>query len=328
MTYKTAPAPHLRKTEPASFMCLDVLIALLPLLLFSAVRYGMRPAVLVLAGMLTAAACETACCLMMKRVPTVTDGSALVTGGIVGMLVPPMAPYWLPVVGAAFAILVVKMPMGGSGRNLFNPAAAGAAVLTLCFSGTMFRYPDPGQNIPLPLTGSLAQVITESSPTAQMMSGGETLYSPIMLFLGDFPGPVGATAIAVLAACALYLFTRRSASPLITLSYLAACAGMATLFPRVTGTGNSVLLELCSGYLLFAGVFLLNDPVTAPRHWLGRLFYGLLAGVLVMLLRYYGRFEEGACFAVLLMNAFSPVIDRMSWYLLHFHRIRKGARSG
>ena len=328
MTFKLAHAPHLRRTESAAFMSLDVLVALLPLLLSSAVYYGARPAILVLLGMASAVLCETICCLMMKRAPTVLDGTAAVTGGIVGMLLPPLAPYWMPVIGAAFAILVVKMPMGGSGRNLFNPAAAGVAVLTLCFSGLMFRYPDPGQNVPLPLTGSVAQVITESSPAAQMMSGGQTLYSPMMLLLGDFPGPIGATAIAVIAACALYLFSRRSASPLITLSYLAACAGMAALFPRVPGLTNSVLMELCSGYLLFAGVFLLNDPVTAPRHWLGRLVYGALAGVLVMLLRYYGRFEEGACFAVLLVNAFAPVIDRMCWGLLNFYRIRKGAHSG
>ncbi|HJD24114.1 MAG TPA: RnfABCDGE type electron transport complex subunit D [Firmicutes bacterium] len=328
MTYKTAHAPHLRRTERASMMSFDVLVALMPLCLCSAVYYGARPVILVLAGMLAAVLCETAACLFMKRAPTVADGSAAVTGGIVGMLLPPTAPYWMPVVGAAFAILVVKMPMGGSGRNLFNPAAAGIAVLTLCFSGTMFRYADPGQNVPLPLTGTLAEVITKTSPAAQLMGGGETLYTPTMLLLGNFPGPIGATAIALLAACALYLFSRRSASPLITLSYLAACAGMAALFPRVAGTGHSVLMELCSGYLLFAGVFLLNDPVTAPRHWLGRLLYGALAGVLVMLLRYYGRFEEGACFAVLLANTFAPAIDRLGWYLLNFHRIRKGARSG
>ena len=329
MTYKLAHAPHLRRTERASLMSLDVLIALVPLCIFSAVYYGFRPVVIVLTGMVTAVLCETAGCLMMKRVPTVTDGTAAVTGGIIGALLPPAAPYWMPVVGAAFAILVVKMPMGGSGRNLFNPAAAALAILTLCVPGFLFRYPDPGQNIPLPLTGPLDGVITESSPAAQMMSGGQTLFTRTMLLLGDFPGPIGATAIAVLAACALYLFTRRSASPLITFAYLAACAGMAICFPRLSGgAATSVSMELCSGYLLFAGIFLLNDPVTAPRHWLGRLVYGALAGVLVMLLRYYGRFEEGACFAVLLVNAFAPVIDRMCWYLLNLRRIRKGAHAG
>jgi electron transport complex protein RnfD len=115
---------------------------------------------------------------------------------------------------------------------------------------------------------------------------------------------------------------------LITLPYLATCAFMAILFPRISGTmANSVLIELCSGYLLFCGVFLLNDPVTAPRHWLARVFYGIFAGLLVMLLRYYGRFEEGACFAVLLVNTFAPTLDRVCWYVLNIGRMTKGKGS-
>lgn len=112
--------------------------------------------------------------------------------------------------------------------------------------------------------------------------------------MGNFPGPIGATAIAVLIACAVYLFSRRTASPWITLPYLAVCALSAVLFPRVVGGWqNSVLLELCSGYLLFAGIFLMTDPVTAPRYWLGRILYGALGGALTMALRYHGRFEAG-----------------------------------
>lgn len=126
---------------------------------------------IVLTGILTAVACETLCCLMMKRRPTILDGSAAVIGGLIGALMPPAAPYWLPIIASAFAILVAKMPFGGSGRYLFNPAAAGIAVVTLCFTYTMFRYPDPGlvnQSLPL---GDLSGVVTESSPAAQLSSG-------------------------------------------------------------------------------------------------------------------------------------------------------------
>lgn len=100
----------------------------------------------------------------------------------------------------------------------------------------------------------------------------------------------------------------------------------AILFPRLKDAAwqQSVMMELCSGYLLFAGIFLLNDPVTAPRHWLGRLLYGAFAGILVMALRYFGRFEDAACFAVLLVNAFAPILDRWSWRLVH--TLTKGLR--
>lgn len=309
-------------------MTFDVLITMIPLCVFSAVYYGGRPVILVLIGLVSAVLCETVCCLLMRRIPTVLDGTAAVTGCLIGVLMSPTSPYWLPAVAAAFAILVAKMPFGGTGRNLFNPAAAGIALVTLCFSSQFFTYPDPSLNAPLPL-GDVSDVITAVSPATQLATGGTTVYSWNTLLLGDFPGPIGATAIAVLAACALYLFTRRTASPLITLPYLAVCALCAVCFPRVAGGADtSLMLELCSGYLLFCGVFLLTDPVTAPRYWLGRIVYGALAGLLVMLLRYFGRFEAGACFAVLLMNAFAPIIDRWCWRAVHKLRGLVNARKG
>jgi Na+-translocating ferredoxin:NAD+ oxidoreductase RnfD subunit len=329
MTFKMAHAPHLRRSERGSMMGADVLIALVPLSVFSAVYYGMRPVLLVLTGLVSAVLLETFGCLLMKRRPTVADGSAAVTGALIGSLVSPLSPYWLPVAGAAFAIVFVKLPMGGSGRNLFNPAAVGIAGVSLCFPGFFFTYPDPGLGVPLPLAdGALSGIITQASPAAQLESGGQTLYTPTMLLLGDFPGPIGGTAIAILLACGLFLLVRRTITPYITLPYLATCALLALLFPRVSGgTAGSVMVELCSGYLLFCGIFLLNDPVTAPRHWLGRITYGVLAGIFVMLMRYFGRFEEGAAFAVLLANAFATTIDRLCWYALNLRRIRRRGQS-
>lgn len=309
-------APHLRRADRSSYMSLDVLVALIPLAIFSAVYYGFRPVLLMLTGMITAMACECLCCAFMRRRPSLADGTAAVTGGIIGALMSPLTPYWVPALGAAFAIIVVKMPFGGAGRNLFNPAAAGVAVVTQCFAARIFTYPASGLTQPLPL-GDVSGVLTSVSPAAQLAGGAQPSYSWAQLLIGNYPGPIGATALAVLLTCALYLFIRRSASPIITLSFLAVCVVSAVLFPRYTGDWHqSVLLELSSGYLLFTGIFLLNDPVTAPRYWLGRLFYGLLAGVLVMVLTHFGRFEASACFVVLLVNAVSPMLDRWSWRLV------------
>lgn len=329
MTYKLAYAPYIRRTERAAKLSADVLIALVPLCIFSAVYYGLRPVLLVLSGLLSALICELFACLLMKRVPTVGDGSAAVTGSIIGFLVSPLSPYWLPAVGAAFAILIVKMPMGGSGRNLFNPAAAGLAAITLLFPKYMFTYPDPGLGIPLPISNeALETVVTQATPASLLMSGGKTLYTPAMLLLGDFPGPIGATAVLILVSCGVFLFARRTISSIIILPYLLVCAVIAAVFPRVLGgQADSIMVELCAGYLLFAGIFLLNDPVTAPRHWLGRIICGVIAGLFVMLMRYFGRFEEGTCFAVLLVNAFSSTFDRLGWYALNYKRIRKRRRN-
>ncbi len=325
MTLKKEYAPHLRRMERSSYMSLDVLVTFIPLCVFSTVYYGFRPVILVLTGMLTAMVCECLCCALRKRRPTLLDGTAAVTGGLIGLAMSPLTPYWVPAVAAAFAIIVVKMPFGGAGRNVFNPAAAGIAVVTHCFSAKLFAYPDPSLLRPLPLFGE-AQVLTQMSPAAQLAGGAQPSYTWVELLLGRFPGPIGATAIAVLLACALYLFSRRSASPIITVSFLAICALSALLFPRAgISRIDSVQFELCSGYLLFTAVFLLNDPVTAPRYWLGRLLYGVLAGVLVMALQYHGRFEASCCFAVLLINAFAPMLDRWSWRFAH--RLTRGLRS-
>jgi electron transport complex protein rnfD len=330
MTLKKEFAPHLRRTDRSAYMSLDVLIALIPLCVVSAVYYGFRPVLLVLAGMITAMACECFCCLLMRRRPALADGTAAVTGGLIGAMMSPLTPYWVPMLAAAFAILVVKMPFGGAGRNVFNPAAAGMAVATQCFAARIFTYPNPSLSSPIPLDNYVEGVLTEMSPAAQLASGAQPAYTWAELLIGAVPGPIGATAIAVLITCALYLFIRRAASPLITFSFLAVCTLSALLFPRMDGPWQQrLLIELSSGYLLFTAVFLLNDPVTAPRYWLGRLAYGVLAGVLVMALRYHGRFEATACFAVLLVNAFAPVLDRWTWRLAHkLSHSRRAAERG
>ena len=143
----------------------------------------------------------------------------------------------------------------------------------------------------------------------------------VTLLSGDFPGPIGSAGILILVASALFLFVRRSSSPYILVSYLVTCAVIAALFPRMDiGIGMSVQLELCTGLLLFCGVFLLSDPVTAPRFWLARIVYGVMAGILVMVLRHYGRFVCSEFFAVLLVNSFSAVLDRTCWSLLRRFR--------
>ena len=150
--------------------------------------------------------------------------------------------------------------------------------------------------------------------------------------MGDFSGPIGATAALVLLAFMIYLLVRRTISGWVVLPYLATCLTITWLFPLpgMNPTYNT-LGQMLTGYVLFAGVFLLNDPVTTPRFWLGRIFYGVFTAMLVMLIQRIGRFEAGTCYAILLMNAIAPIIDRWSWhglYRLKRHwRIRKEVKA-
>ena len=254
---------------------------------------------------------------------------AAVTGLLIGLLMSPMVDMWVPMVGTAFAIVVAKAPFGGTGRNVFNPAAAGVALLTYCVPTSMFTYPAlrGGEALPLTFTLDSATIATEASLASQIKTGAVPSIEPLDILLGDFAGAIGTTAFLILLMLVGYLMVRRTVSPWVVLPYFITCVLMAWASP-LSGMNplSSLLLQLGSGYVLFAGIFLINDPVTAPRFWLGRVVYGVLTAVLVMLLQREGRFEAGSCFAVLLMNAFSPIIDRWSWHLWHRLTRKRPAR--
>lgn len=328
-----AKAPFVRTESTSGKMMLDVLLALIPLGVLSYVNYGRRPLYIILLTMATALFCEILCDIVRRRpVRTYRDGTAAVTGMLIGLAMSPIVDYWVPMLGAAFAILVVKAPFGGTGRNVFNPAAAGIAVLAFCFPGRMFTYPAVLGTVHLPTTMSVTDVVTEQSLATQLLAGATPTYTGLDLFLGDFAGPIGATAALILLAFIGYLLVHRTISGWVVLPYLATCLLMAFLSPMGGMSREySTLAQLCSGYVLFAGAFLINDPVTAPRFWLGRLFYGVFAGLLVMAMQHIGENEASACFAVLIMNAVSPIIDRWSWHgwhwLTNLSRIRREVKS-
>ena len=310
---KPSASPHLRRIERPFYQAGGVLLCLAPLTAFSCLYYGVRPLLLVLVGLVTAVLTEVFGAAVSHRRPKLNDGTSAVTGALIGCMMSPLTPFWVPAMGALFAIGVVKMPFGGTGRNVFNPAAAGMAFCIICFPTRLFTYPDPTLNPSLPLTDT-SSVITALSPAAQLSHSASSPIDWLSLITGSFAGPIGSAGVIVLLACALYLWMRRSGSLLITVPYLVTCAILAVAFPRSLSS-HALLMELCTGLLLFTGVFLLCDPVTAPRHLVARVCYGVLAAVLVMGLRHFGRFECCECFAVLIVNALAPVLDRTCWRL-------------
>lgn len=313
--------PFIRTEARFGRMIFDMILAALVLGVYSSVTYGLRPLMILAASLITALVCEAACCIIAHRpLRMVLDGTAAITGLTVGLLMSPMVPLWVPMVGSAFAIVVTKAPFGGTGRNVFNPAAAGVALLTYCFPHRMFTYPaiQNGVSLPLVHTPNAEDIATEASLASQIRAGAVPTIDRVDILLGDFVGAIGTTAFLILFMLVVYLMVRRTASPWVVLPYLATCTLVALLSP-LSGMAPemSLLLQMGSGYVLFAAVFLINDPVTTPRFWLGRLVYGILTALLVMLLQREGRFEAGTCFAILLMNAFAPIIDRRSWHLWH-----------
>lgn len=283
--------PFIRRGETVSTMMKNMLWALVLLLPLPVVHYGFHVIQIALASVAACFLSEIAACLLSKRQVDISELSAIVTGLIIAMLMPPGAPLWLPVTAGMFAVLIARAPFGFTGHNPFNPAAAGVAFVTAFWPKEMFSYPAP-------------------SAAAALKAGFKPEMIPSEMIWGTAGGAIGATAILVIVACAVYLIVKKTINWRIMLCFLVAVGLFALLFPRIMISPlTSLKYELLSGSVLFCAVFMITDPVTAPNTRLGGAIYGALAGVLLMLMRRYGIFEQTACFAVLLMNSLSPVID-------------------
>ncbi len=290
-------------------MMRDVLFMLILLLILPVIRYGYRPLVMAAVTAAVCAVTELLLNLIQTKNTGLSDCSPMVTGLIIVMLMPVNAPLWLPCAAGIFAIAVAKAPFGSTGRNPFNPTAAGAAFTTVCWPNLVFTYCDPALAKNLPLFANPAAA-TAVSPDAVLKSGLKPQMLPFDMLWGTVPGPIGTTAVLVVGACGLYLFCKRTARWEITAFFLAAAALIAALFPRIACDPlTSVKYELLSGSLFFCSVFMVTDPVTAPHSTVGRCVYGAFAGALVMVFRSVGAYQQGAVFAVLIANAVAPLID-------------------
>ncbi|QAT51149.1 NQR2 and RnfD family protein [Caproiciproducens sp. NJN-50] len=309
MMLKNAGSPYIKGEFTVFSMMRSVLLALLALLIIPVIRYGPRPLVAAGASMLTAVFCHILFCLIRGKSISVTEISVLVTGLMIPMLLPLNAPLWLPCAASAFAVLVVREPFGGFGRNPFNPAAAGVAFAALCWPQTVFSYFDPSAPASFPPFGA-GSFGTALSPAAVLKQGFKPDILPFNMLWGNFPGPLGATGVLIIGACGILLFLTRAAKPEAAVCFLGAAALAAALFPRILCSPlTSVKYELLSGSLFFCSVFMVTDPVTSPRTFPGRCLYGAFAGAVTMAFRWFGVYEQGACFALLMADAVAPLMD-------------------
>ena len=299
---------------------LDMLIPLLFLLPIIYYLNGLRAIVVIAVSVVSAVLTEAVWNAFRKKKSGIKDLSAIVTGLVIAYLLPSGVPLWMPLIGGIFAIAVVKMPFGGNSNSPFNPAAAAIAFLTVCWPDRVFGY--DAASILRPFTWAATPredyVLSAAGYLKQGAIPSESMTVTEMLF-GNVPGAIGATAMFVIVACCIFLIYRRVSLWMVPASFLAACALVALLIPRSAAGGlSSVIYELMSGSILFCAVFLATDPVTAPKKFAARIVYGAAAGFLTMFFRHSihpGAFEEGACFAIILVNATSKSMDKMVWKL-------------
>ena len=319
------PSPHIHAKVSTRSLMLDVVIALIPAVIVSVVFYGWRELMLLGVSVGVCLLLEWAVTrFMMKKESTIGDLSAVITGILLALNVPYTTPWWVIAIGAVFAIGVAKMTFGGIGQNIFNPAIAGRVFLLVSFPTYMTTWSQPQGLFGLdavtgatPLGAVKEGLLAGSSVQDIMAAGGYDYATMLYANLGGSAGE--ACAIALLVGF-VYLLCRRVIKPWITLSIFATVALTSLIFWGINPARfTDPVFNLLTGGLILGACFMATDYVTSPMSAWGGVLFGVGIGFLTMMIRYFGSYPEGVSFAILIMNAFVPLIN-MAFHQKKFGR--------
>ena len=304
---RTSVPPQLAQATSTTSIMLDVIVALIPALGMSVYLFGPRVLVLTLISVGACVLSEYLYRRLTHQSNTLRDCSACVTGLLLAMCLPAASPYWVPLLGGVFAIVVVKQFYGGLGKNFMNPALAGRMLLST-FPFLMTTWVDALDY--LPVWGEM-DAVTSPTPMAALHSGRLPELDMGQMLLGQHGGSIGEVSIFMLLLGGLYLVLRRVIRLRIPLTYLGTVALLTLLFPR----GNDPLLwmgsHLLSGGLMLGAWFMATDYVTSPVTGWGQILYGVGCGCITVLIRYFGSYPEGVSYAILMMNACVVLLDKV-----------------
>lgn len=305
-----SPAPHVRGNDSTTSVMLDVVIALLPAFVWGIFVFGTRVLLIGIISVVSAVTFEFLFQFVMGRKNTVGDLSAVVTGLLLAMNLSSAVPYWMPVVGAFFAVVVVKGLFGGIGKNIVNPALA-ARIFLFAWPAQMNVFPDAGDRTGI--ISKSADMVASATPLAQIKTGAAADYTLFDLFIGNIGGCIGEISALFLIAGGIYLLARRVITWHIPVSFICTVAAIGAVFPRVEGGAFvSALTEVLSGGVIICSLFMATDYVTSPITGKGKIIFGIGCGLITMLIRHFGAYSEGASFAVLIMNLLVWYIDRLT----------------
>ena len=290
-------SPHIHSGRSTRKVMLDVLISLLPATIAGTVIFGLRSLLLVYVCVVVSVLSEAVFNKIVKKAQSIGDLSAAVTGLILALNLPVNTPFWQASVGAFFAIIVVKCLFGGVGKNVVNPAATARVFMLVAFSSlTKAAFP---QNV---------DAVSGATPLAQLAEG--TTPELKELFLGNIGGSIGETCTLALLIGGIYLLAKK----VIMWHTPVAFIGTAFLFTLAVEGGNieTALAWILSGGLFLGAIFMATDYVTSPATPLGRIVFGVGAGLITVLIRFWGVYPEGVSFAILIMNILNPFIDSLT----------------
>ncbi|MFA6347646.1 MAG: RnfABCDGE type electron transport complex subunit D [Dehalococcoidales bacterium] len=292
----TSFAPHISSKWSVKRTMYLVILALMLPTATAIYFFGFNAIFVILTSVIAAVATEYLIKLLRKK-PFVMDGSAVITGLLLALTLPPTIPLWMAAIGSVFAIAIAKEAFGGLGHNIFNPALAGRAFLQLSFPAQMSVWIAP--------SGFAPDAVTSASPLSDAFEKiGSNLEIYRELLIGNISGSLGETSALMLLAGGILLIILRIIDWRTPVAFIGATALLSLAL------GQDAVYQILSGGLMIGAFFMATDYVTAPMTRTGKIVFGIGAGILTVIIRLYGGYPEGVCFAILLMNAATPLIER------------------
>ena len=292
--YNISSSPHVRSKVTTGNIMLMVIIALLPATAFGIVNFGLSALLVVLVTVASAVLTEYLYQKLMHRKVTISDCSAVVTGLLLALNMPPTAPWWMCVLGSVFAILVVKQVFGGLGQNFMNPALGARCFLLISFTGRMTTFVYDG--------------VTGATPLALLKAGEKV--NVFDMFLGNIGGTIGETSVVAILIGAIFLLAKGIIDIRIPASYILTFAVFVLIFGGFDVT--YLAAHLCGGGLMLGAWFMATDYVTCPITPNGKILFGICLGILTGVFRLFGGSAEGVSYAIIISNLLVPLIEKVT----------------
>ena len=292
-------SPHVRSSVTTRNLMLDVVIAMVPAAAFGVFHFGLHALLVMIVTVAACVASEYVYEKFMNKPITIADMSAVVTGMILALNMPPEIPLWIPALGGIFAIIVVKQLYGGLGQNFMNPALAARCFLLISLALFMNDFSSPAIGF---------DSVSGATPLAAMRAGNTVDLAA--LITGQIPGTIGEVSAIALIIGGVYMIARQVISPKIPLIYIGTTAVFVFLFGGFDI--NYTLCQVFAGGLIFGAFFMATDYVTSPITPNGQIVYGVVLGVLTGIFRLWGASPEGVSYAIILSNLLVPMIEKVT----------------
>lgn len=294
---KVSSNPHIRSPYKSSQIMLMVLAALLPASAFGVWNFGLNAFIIIIISVASSVATEYIYEKLMHKKITINDYSAAVTGLLLALNLPATVPWWLPIIGSVFAVLIVKQLFGGLGQNFMNPALGARCFLLISFTGRMTDFTYDG--------------ISGATPLAALKAGEAVNLKD--MFFGTTAGTIGETSVIAILIGAIFLLATGIINLRIPATYIITFALFIVIFGGHGLDGSYLAAQLCGGGLMLGAFFMATDYVTSPITKNGQLMFGIVLGIFTGLFRLFGNSAEGVSYAIIISNMLVPLIEKVTY---------------